>query len=56
MNFTPEQRMMLVVPDNTITMGVTTNSLNGIPVNVILQPSKRYELRYTETAFVAKEV
>jgi hypothetical protein len=54
--FTTEQRLMLVIPENTITMGVTTNSLNGVVINTILQPTKRYELRYTGSVFVAKEV
>lgn len=54
--FTPDQRVMLVVPENTVAMGVTTNSLNGVPINTILKPSRHYELRYTGTSFVAKEM
>jgi hypothetical protein len=36
--------------------GVTANTLNGVPVNTILQPSMRYELTYNGTAFDAKGV
>lgn len=54
--FTKEQRLMLLVPENTVTMGVVTNSLNGILINTILQKNRRYELRYNGESFVAKEV
>lgn len=54
--FTAEQRLMIVIPEGTVTMGVTSNSLNGIPVNTILQSGRRYELRYNGTSFNAKEV
>lgn len=50
------QRMMIQTPASFSTMAVTSNTLNGVIVGTILQPNKRYELRYTGSAFVAKEV
>ena len=55
-NWTVGQIALVSVPSNVTTMGVNTNTLNGISVNTILQPSKRYEIRYTGTAFNVKEV
>ncbi len=55
-SWTVGQRVTIEIPNNVSTMGLTSNTLNGVPVNTILQPSKRYELRYTGTAFVVKEV
>lgn len=54
--WTEGQRVMIETPANVNTVGVLANALNGVTVNTILQPSKRYELRYTGTSFVAKEV
>lgn len=54
--YTAEQRLMIVIPQNAVTMGVTANTLNGIPINTILQSGKRYELRYNGASFDAKEV
>lgn len=54
--WTDGQRIMVAVPTNAATIGVVSNSLNGITVATILQPNRRYELRYTGSAFVAKEV
>ena len=54
--WTNEQRVMIVTPSEINSFGVITNTLNGVTVNTILQPSKRYELRYNGTAFNAKEV
>lgn len=54
--WTAGQRLMLQTPENTNTLGVVSNSVNGISCSTILQPGKRYELRYTGTAFAAKEV
>ena len=54
--FTEEQRITIRTPDTVTTLGVTKNNLNGIPIKTILQGGKRYELRYTGTSFVAKEV
>ena len=51
-----EQMITLKIPDTTSSLGVGSNTLNGIPVNMILQPSKRYELIYNGTSFDAKEV
>lgn len=50
------QRITIQTPSGFSTVAVASNTLNGVTVNTILQPSKRYELRYTGTAFVAKEV
>lgn len=50
------QRVMVQIPTTANAFGVTANTLNGVAVNTILQPGKRYELRYTGSAFAAKEV
>lgn len=50
------QRVMVQIPSAANTFGVVSNTLNGVAVNTILQPNKRYELRYAGSAFVAKEV
>lgn len=54
--WTTGQRVTIETPSNVNTVGVLFNSINGVNVQTILQPSKRYELRYTGSAFVAKEV
>lgn len=51
-----EQRFLIKTPSNVNTFAVTTNTLNGITVNTILQPSTRYELIYNGTAFSARGV
>lgn len=56
MAWTDGQKITIQTPSNADAFGVVSNSLNGIPVNTILQPAKRYELVYTGSAFVAKEV
>lgn len=50
------QRVFLQAPASVNTLAVASNTLNGVTVNTILQPNKRYELRYTGSAFAAKEV
>lgn len=50
------QRVFVQIPANANTFAVVSNTLNGVPVNTILQAGRRYELRYTGTSFVAKEV
>ena len=50
------QRVTVEIPILADDMGVVRNTLNGVAVNVILQPSKRYELIYNGTSFDAKEV
>lgn len=50
------QIILIQTPANADGFAVTGNKLNGITINTILQPSKRYELRYTGSAFAAKEV
>lgn len=54
--WTVGQRILLFIPPETATIGIIGNTLNGVPVNTILLAGKRYELRYTGTSFVAKEV
>ena len=51
-----EQRVMLLTPASINSFGVITNTLNGVTIGTILLPSRRYELRYSGTSFVAKEV
>lgn len=54
--WTTGQRATVETPSSVNTVGVVANTLNGVSVNTILQPSKRYELRYNGAAFDAKEV
>lgn len=54
--WTKGQRLTIETPATVNTVGVLSNSVNGVLVNTILQPSKRYELVYNGTAFDAKEV
>lgn len=54
--WTQGQRVMIETPANVNTIGVSVNALNGVTVSTILQPSTRYELCYTGSVFVAKEV
>jgi hypothetical protein len=54
--WTTGQRVTIQAPAATNNLAVISNTLNGVPVNTILQPSRRYELRYTGSAFAAKEV
>lgn len=50
------QRIMISTPFYTTTVGVQSNTLNGVPVDTILQANKRYELRYDGSKFLCKEV
>jgi hypothetical protein len=54
--WTKGQRVLIELPSSVNTLGVVKNTLNGVTVNTILQPSRRYELTYNGTAFDAKEV
>lgn len=54
--WTKGQRLTIETPATVNTVGVLSNSVNGVLVNTILQPSKRYELVYNGSAFDAKEV
>lgn len=54
--WTEGQRVLIETPASVNTVGVSANALNGVTINTILQPSKRYELCYNGSAFVAKEV
>lgn len=56
LTWTTGQRVMIETPANVNTVGIYANVLNGVTINTILQPSKRYELRYNGSSFVAKEV
>lgn len=49
------QRVTVTVPNYTI-VGVVLNTLNGVNVNTILQPTRKYELVYNGSTFDAKEV
>ena len=49
------QRVTITVPNYTI-VGVVANTLNGVNVNTILQPTRKYELVYNGSTFDAKEV
>ena len=53
--WTKGQRVLVAVPNSSI-VGVSSNTLNGISVNTILQPDRRYELVYNGSIFTAKEV
>lgn len=55
LSWTKGQRITISVPNNAIT-GVNSNTLNGITVNTILQPLRKYELVYNGSTFDAKEV
>ena len=50
------QRLTIQTPSAFSTVGVTANRLNAVTINTILQPSKKYELRYNGTSFDAKGV
>lgn len=50
------QRLTIYTPLDVNTFAVTTNTLNGVKINTILQAYKRYELTYNGTAFDAKGV
>ena len=50
------QRITIETPNTASTMGVVNNTLNGVSINTILQPSLKYELVYNGTSFNAKEV
>ena len=54
--WTKEQRILIFIPPETATIGITKNTLNGITINTILQAGKRYELTYNGTAFDTKEM
>ena len=54
--WTNGQRIMIQTPLNTNSFAVTSNSLNNVSINTILQPSRRYELMYNGTDFMTKEV
>lgn len=54
--WTVGQRIMIQTPSNVTTAGILQNSLNGVSISTILQPSRKYELIYNGTGFDAKEV
>lgn len=53
--WTKGQRLMIETPSLS-TFAVKKNTLNGVNINTILQPNKRYELVYNGSSFDAKEV
>lgn len=54
--WTEGQRVTVAIPTNADTFATVANTLNGVAVIPVLQPGKRYELRYTGANFAAKEV
>lgn len=50
------QILLAETPKNYVSAGVTANTLNGLPVDVILESGRRYELLYLGTSFKVKEV
>ena len=50
------QRVTIQCQSDINNFGVTQNTLNGVNVSTILQPSRKYELRYNGATFDAKEV
>ena len=54
--WTEGQLVLIETPSSVNTVGVSVNALNGVIINTILQPNKRYELCYNGSSFVAKEV
>lgn len=49
------QRVTVSVPSNDV-VGIVSNTLNGVQVNTILLPTRKYELVYNGSTFDAKEV
>ena len=49
------QRVTVSVPNNDV-VGIASNTLNGVQVNTILLPTRKYELVYNGSTFDAKEV
>lgn len=54
--WTQGQRITIQTPANLVTMGVTSNTLNGFGVRTILQPGRYYNLILEGDVFLAKEV
>ena len=55
-DWTAGQRILIFIPPETPTIGITGNTLNGVSVNTILLAGKKYELTYNGTAFDTKEM
>lgn len=55
-SWTTGQRATIQTPTGATTIGVVSNTINGVTVDTILMPNRRYELRYTGSGFAAKEV
>lgn len=54
--WTNGQRATIEMSSGTNTVGTIANTINGITVNTILQPAKRYELIYNGSKFDVKEI
>lgn len=54
--WTTGQRVTIQTPAVVNTVGILANTLNGVKIDTILLPNRRYELRYTGSMFAAKEV
>lgn len=50
------QRITIQTPASFSTIAVLSNRLNGKTINTILQPAKKYELRFRNGSFDTKEV
>lgn len=54
--WTEGQAALIQIPAEAQTGAVVENTINGIPCLTVFQLNRRYELRYTGSNFVAKEV
>lgn len=56
--FTNNQRVLIEIPSTTSLTGVSSNSLNDINIDTLLEPTKYYEMLYKEdlNKFIAEEV
>lgn len=54
--WTEGQVALIQIPAEAQTGAVVENTINGIPCSTVFQLNRRYELRYTGSNFVAKEV
>lgn len=54
--WTINQKLTIQTPVNVVTVGTQGNTLNGVGINAILQPARKYELVYNGSAFDVKEV
>lgn len=53
--FQESQRVLILTSSETVTTAVTQNTLNGIPIDILLEKDKYYELVYRGNIFIARE-